>query len=102
MKIKKGDKVLIIKGKDAKKTGSVLKTLPKNRKLILENLNLITHHVKPRRSGEKGQKIKVPSPLSIANVKLICPKCKKPTRLGFKIENNQKNRFCKKCKAIID
>jgi len=102
MKIKKGDKVLIIRGKDRTKIGQVLKVLPKNNKLIIEGLNLMTRHVKPRKSGEKGQKLKVPSPIDVSNVKIICPKCKKPTRIGFRKEKNRKVRICKKCNAIID
>jgi len=102
MKIKKGDKVLIIRGKDCTKTGQVLKALPKNNKLIIEGLNLMTRHVKPRKSGEKGQKLRVPSPIDISNVKIICPKCKKPTRIGFRREKNGKIRICKKCGAVID
>jgi len=102
MKIKKGDKVLIIGGKDRTKIGQVLKVLPKNNKLIIEGLNLVTRHIKPRKSGEKGQKLKIPSPIDVSNVKIICPKCKKPTRIGFQREKNKKVRICKKCSAIID
>jgi len=102
MKIKKGDKIIITRGKDVKKIGNVLKVLPKNNQLLVENLNLITRHIKPRRAGEKGQRIKIPAPISLANVKLICPKCKKAVRIGFRIEQKRKNRFCKKCMANID
>ena len=102
MKIKKGDKVLIIGGKDRTKIGQVLKVLPKNNKLIIEGLNLVTRHIKPRKSGEKGQKLKIPSPIDVSNVKIICPKCKKPTRIGFQREKNKKVRICRKCSAIID
>ena len=102
MKIKKGDKVLIIRGKDRTKIGQVLKALPKDKKLVIEGLNLITRHIKPRKSGEKGQKLRVPGPIHVSNVKIICPKCKNATRIGFRIEKNKKVRICKKCNATID
>lgn len=102
MKIKKGDKVTIIAGKDRSKSGPVLGIISKNNKVLIEGFNLITRHVKPKKSGEKGQKIKVPAPLSISNVKLICPKCKKATRIGYQVTEKGKSRICKKCKASID
>lgn len=102
MKIKKGDKVLILTGKDRNKTGLVLIALPKVRKVVVEGLNLATRHVKPKRSGEKGQRLQVPRPLDISNVKLICPRCKQPTRVGYIFEGKIKKRICKKCKAVID
>jgi len=102
MRIKKGDKVKIIAGKDKGKEGKILKVFPEKRKVIVEGLNLLIKHVKPRRAGEKGQRIQFPAPLDISNVMLVCPKCNKPTRVGYKIlENKKKVRICKKCKEII-
>jgi large subunit ribosomal protein L24 len=102
MRIKKGDKVKIIAGKDKGKEGKILKVLPEKRKVIVEGLNLLIKHVKPRRAGEKGQRIQFPAPLDISNVMLVCPKCNKPARVGYKIlENKKKVRICKKCKEII-
>ncbi len=97
MKIKKGDQVLVISGKYRIKKGAVLRTLPKKRKIIVEGVNLIKRHQKPKKTGEKGQIIEMPSPLDISNVKLICPKCDKATRVGYKIINGRKSRICKKC-----
>jgi len=102
MKIKKGDKVTIIAGKDRSKSGPVLSIITEKNKVIVEGLNLITRHVKPKKSGEKGQKIKVPAPLSVSNVNLLCPKCKKITRIGYQVTEKGKSRICKKCKASID
>jgi large subunit ribosomal protein L24 len=102
MKVRKGDKVLIIKGKDRKKTGSVLGVLLKKEKVTIDGLNMIMRHSKPKRSGEKGQKIKRPAPVAISNIKLICPKCKNPTKIGYQISDSNKVRFCKKCKSSID
>lgn len=103
MKIKKGDKVKIITGKDKGKEGKVLQVLPEKEKIVVEGLNLAVKHVRPRRAGEKGQRIQFPVPLNISNVLLICTKCSKPTRVGYKLlENDKKLRMCKKCKEIID
>jgi large subunit ribosomal protein L24 len=102
MKIKKGDTVLIISGKDKGKKGNVLRVLPKEEKVIVENVNILKRHTKPRRSGEKGQIIQKPGPIHISDVKLICSKCGEATKVGYKVISNIKNqkskiRICKKC-----
>jgi len=97
MKIKKGDNVLIIKGKDRGKKGKVLQVFPNENRVIVEGINLRKKHQRPRRAGEKGQIIIVPGRLSVANVKLICSKCGQTTRVGYKIEGGKKFRICKKC-----
>lgn len=97
MKIKSGDKVLIISGKDRGRVGKVFKSFPREKKILVEGINLRKKHVKPRREGEKGQIIEMPAPIDVSNVKLICPKCGKPTRVSFKIEAERKFRVCKKC-----
>jgi len=101
MKVKKGDSVLIISGKDKGRTGKILKSFPKELKVLVEGINLRKKHIKPRKEGEKGQVVSVPAPLDISNIKLICPKCGKATRIGYKIEKDTKKRFCKKCKSEI-
>ena len=102
MKIKKGDTVLIIKGKDKGKKGKVLRAFPKEMKILAEGVNLIKKHQRPKREGEKGKIVQVSHPIFVSKVKLICPKCSKPTKVGYKIEGGGKFRFCKKCKNIID
>jgi len=102
MKIKKGDQVLIISGKYRGKKGKVLKTFPKERKILVEGVNLVKKHQRPKREREKGQIIEMPNPINVSNAKLICPKCEKATRVGYKIISNLKNqklkvRICKKC-----
>jgi large subunit ribosomal protein L24 len=97
MKIKKGDTVLIISSKDRGKKGKVLTSFPKERKVIVEGMNIRKKHVRPKRAGEKGQIIQLPAPLDVSNVKLICPKCGKATRVGYKIVEKRKSRVCKKC-----
>lgn len=106
MKIKKGDKVLIIAGKDLSKTGKVLKVLPKVNKALVEEVNLVKKHQRSRRQGQKGQIINLPKPIDVSNVKIICTKCGKATRIGYERRQLEKNktqsiRICKKCKAEI-
>ena len=102
MKIKKGDKVLVIQGKFKGMTGKVIKALPREGKIVVEGVNIKKKHLKPKREGEKGKIVEIPAPFDVSNVKLICPRCKKPTRVGYKIEKNIKYRICKKCKREID
>jgi len=97
MKIKKNDQVLIISGKDQGKKGKVLEVFPSAEKIMVENINLVKKHRKPRRQGEKGQMIEIAKPLSVSNVKLICPKCSEATRVGYKVIEKEKFRICKKC-----
>jgi len=101
MKIKKGDQVKILSGKDRGKQGKVLRVMPKEDKVVVENINIRKKHVRPRREGEKGQIVEIPAPLHISNVALICTKCGKPTRVGFRFEENKKVRYCKKCQKVI-
>ena len=101
MKIKSGDIVLIIAGKDRNKSGKVTEVCPKDNKIIIESLNIIKKHVRPKKQGEKGQKVEVPRAIDASNVKIVCPKCKKPTRIGNRILENNKIRICKKCNQEI-
>jgi large subunit ribosomal protein L24 len=102
MKIKKNDQIQIIAGKDRGKRGKVLRTIPKLNKIVVEGLNVIKKHNKAKKSGEKGQRIEIPAPLSVSNVMLICPNCSKITRIEYKVEGDNKSRICKKCKAQIN
>lgn len=101
MKIKKGDQILVIAGKDKGRKGKVLEAMPKQGKVVVEGLNIRKKHVRPKKEGEKGQVVEIPAPLSVSNIKMICTKCAKPTRLGYKIEGKKKYRFCKKCTKEI-
>jgi len=97
MKIKKGDQVLIISGKDRNKKGKVLKSVPKEERILVEGINLRKKHQKPKKSGEKGQIVELPGLVQVSNVKLICPKCGKAVRVGYKSVAGKKVRVCKKC-----
>ncbi len=101
MKIYEGDNVLIISGKDRARKGKVVRVFDKIGKVIVEGINIRRKHVKAKKSGEKGQKIESPAPISVSNVKLICPKCGKATKVEYKIIKDSKNRICKKCSAEI-
>lgn len=101
MKIKKDDTVLIISGKDRGKKGKIIRALPKERKVVVEGVNIRKKHIRPRRAGEKGQIVEMPAPIDVSNVMIICPKCGKPTRVGYKIGEKKKYRICKKCSQEI-
>ena len=102
MKIRKGDKVKILAGKDKGKTGKVLQIFTKRNKISVEGINLLFKNMRPKKQGEKGQRIQFPAPLAISNVILICPKCNKASRVSYKVlENKKKVRACRKCKEII-
>lgn len=97
MKIKKGDQVVVISGKYRGKKGKVVRAFPKEDKVMVEGVNIVKKHVRPRKSGEKGQIAETFAPLHVSNVKLICPKCRKSTRIGYRIDGDKKYRICKKC-----
>ena len=97
MKMKKGDTVLIISGKDRNKKGVVLRSFPKERKVVVEGVSLIKKHQKPKKQGEKGQILQLPSKIEVSNVAIICPNCKKNTRIGSITIKDKKYRSCKKC-----
>ena len=101
MNIHKGDTVKIISGKDRGKMGTVLRALPEDGKVIIDGLNLVKKHSRPRKQGEKGQMVTVPRPLGASKVMLVCSSCKEPTRVGARMDGARKVRYCKKCKAKI-
>ncbi len=102
LKIKKGDLITVIKGKDNNKTGKILKVFPETGRILVEGINLYKKNVKPKKQGEKGQIISVPRSINISNVQLVCPSCGIKTRVGYIIsEKKEKNRICRKCKASI-
>ncbi len=96
MKIKKGDKVAIMAGKDRGKQGEILRVLPESEKVIVKGINMMKRHVKAKREGEKGERIEMEVPLHVSNVMLVCPHTGKPTRIGYKIEGGEKIRISKR------
>jgi large subunit ribosomal protein L24 len=101
MKIKKNDQVKMLSGKDRGKIGKVLEVLPGAGKVSIEGLNIVKKHSRPRKEGQKGQRIEIPRAVNISSVMLICPKCQKATRVGYKLVKDGKIRVCKKCKAEV-
>lgn len=98
MKIKKGDMVKVLAGKDRGKTGKVIQVLiGKNNQalVVVEGVNKLTKHLRSGRGGEKGQSIELPSPVPMSRVMMIDPKTNKPTRVGFKLEGSKKVRVAK-------
>ena len=115
MKIKKGDTVHVLRGKDAGKEGRVVEALPKDGKVVVENINMIKKHQRPRaiqqNTGVGGSMIPggivdLPAPLPVSNVMLVCPSCGKPTRIGTVDKTiagkHVRLRVCKKCGEEID
>jgi large subunit ribosomal protein L24 len=101
MKILTKDLVKIIAGKDKGKTGEVRRVLPEKNKVVVDGLNLVTKHLK-KKEGQAGQKVKVPAPIHISNVQIVCPKTKKPTRVSYIVsKNGKKERVAKVSGEIL-
>ncbi len=101
MKLKKGDNVQIIKGKDKGKSGKIEKTLPKIGKVLVANVNMFKRHLKARSQNQPSEIVNLTKPVPIGSVSFICPKCKKQSRIGYKIEKGVKSRICKKCESEV-
>lgn len=97
IKIKKGDTVKMLAGKDKGKTGKVLHIFSKEKKVVVEGLNLIKKHQRAKRQGQKGQTITLPRAVDISNVMLICQHCKVGTRVKIMRTEDMLTRVCKKC-----
>ncbi|MCS7231127.1 MAG: 50S ribosomal protein L24 [Elusimicrobiota bacterium] len=99
-KIKKKDIVMVLSGKDKGKKGEVIKVIG-NDKVIVSKVNIAKKHFRPTQNNPGGIR-EIEMPIHISKVKLICPKCSQPTRVGFKfLQTGEKVRYCKKCKEII-
>jgi large subunit ribosomal protein L24 len=101
MKLKKGDLVKIVLGKDKGKTGKIEKVLPKIEKVLVQGINQYKRHLKARAQGQSSEIVMVTKPLSAQNVAFVCPHCKLQTRIGFRVEKNDKIRVCRKCDKKI-
>ena len=99
--VKTGDTVVVLSGKDKGKQGKVLSASPKNGTVVVEGINIAQKHTKPRRQGEEGGIIKKETPIYVSKVQLVCPKCGKGVRVGYKMDGDKKIRVCKKCGAEI-
>lgn len=93
---------MVIAGDDRGRTGKVIKVSPSGARVQIEGINIQKKHHRPKKEGEKGQVIEKPGFISVSNVKLICPKCGKPTKASHtRTEGKRKKRVCKKCQAVI-
>jgi len=102
MSIKKDDLVVVLSGKDKGKQGKVLEVMPKSGKVIVEKINMVSRHTKPRRQGEVGGIIEKEAPIYACKVMRVCPKCNKATRPAHKLlADGKKVCVCKKCGAEI-
>ena len=101
MSIRKDDVVVVLSGKDKGKQGKVLEVMPKDGKVIVEKINMVSRHTKPRKQGDQGGILQKEAPLYACKVQRVCPKCNKGTRIAHKIENGKKTRVCKHCGAEL-
>ena len=101
MNIKKGDTIVVLSGKDKGKQGKVLEVMPKSGKVVVEKVNVVSRHTKPRKQGEEGGIMKREAAIAACKVQVVCPKCSKGTRVAHKIEGGKKTRVCKHCGAEL-
>lgn len=102
IQLKSGDKVIVLSGKDRGKQGKIVAVSPKEGKLIVEGVNIVSKHVKPRKAGQEGGIVKTESALYACKVQLVCPHCGKSTRIAHKfMEDGKKKRSCKKCGEVL-
>jgi large subunit ribosomal protein L24 len=100
MKLRKGDEVVVLAGKDVGKTGTISRVIPETGRVIVDSpqgINRVKKHQKPTRATMQGGIIDKEMPIDVSNVALICDACKKPTRIGYKFEGTKKVRICRKC-----
>ena len=103
MRLKRGDTVLVIAGKDKGRKGKIEKAYPKQNKVLVQGLNVYKKHLKAQSKEKPGGIIEFSRPLPVSKVMLICPKCKKPTKVGYLFDRKgKKHRVCKKCQEFID
>lgn len=101
--IKKNDTVMVIAGKEKGKSGKVMRIIPKKDRAIVEKLNMVKRHMRPGPQSRQGGILEREGSIHISNLMLLCSKCTDPTRVGYKIlEDNRKVRYCKKCNEVID
>ncbi len=101
MKIKKGDKVKVIAGRDEGRDGVVEKVFEKSNAVVIPGINIYKKHIKKNEQMPQGGVVEIPRPLNMSKVMLICPKCGKTARVGYEIKGNKKSRICKQCKSQI-
>ena len=101
LNIKTGDKVQVISGADKGKQGKIVTVSAKENKVIVEGVNMVTKHVKPKQAGQLGGRVQAEGALYASKVQLVCPKCNKGVRVGYKYVADKKLRVCRKCGTEI-
>ncbi len=101
-RIKKGDLVEVISGRYKGKRGRVLRVIPKENKVIVEGVNMVKRHQRPNPRMREGGIVEKEAPIYASKVMVVCPTCNQRTRVGFKVVDGHKVRYCKKCGEIID
>ena len=100
--VKTGDTVVVLSGANKGKQGKVMAVSPKEGKVIVEKVNLVSKHVKPRRMGETGGIVEAEGAMYASKVAIVCPRCEKATRIGHNVlEDGTKERICRKCGAAL-
>lgn len=103
MHIKKGDKVVVIAGKDKGKEGVVLRSVPQAQRVVVEKVNVVKKALRPTQQNPQGGISSIEAPVHVSNVMVVCPECKKPTRVSMRVNDaGKKVRVCKKCGKDID
>ena len=102
LSVKKGDNVLVLTGKDSGKTGEVLAVNAEDGKVVVAGVNIQTHHRKPRTREDKGGIMKAEGAIDVSNVQVVCPVCKKATRVAHNVVEGKNVRICKKCGVTLD
>jgi large subunit ribosomal protein L24 len=104
-KIKRGDTVVVIDGRDKGVRGEVLRVLPKDDRLLVQSVNIRKKHQRQIQAGGRTMSpgiIQFEAPIHISNVMFVCPKCDEPTRVGVRMEDGERLRYCKRCDATVD
>jgi len=101
-RVKKGDTVEVVQGKEAGKRGKVLRVLAAEERVVVERVNFIKRHVRPSKKTPQGGVIEREASMHISNVKLVCPSCSQAVRVGVRMEGEEKIRYCKKCNVQVD
>jgi len=103
MNIRKNDTILVIAGKDKGKKGKVRFAYPKQEQLLIDGVNFIKKHIRARKQVRQAGVIEQEAPIHVSNVMLLCSKCNRPARIGFRfLEDGRKVRFCRSCHEVID
>lgn len=101
MKLRRKDTVMMMAGRDKGKTGEVSVVLPQADKVVVEGLGVIKRHTKPSSKHPRGGILEISKPVAVSKVQLVCPNCKKPTRIGYQVKDGNKERICRKCQAVV-